>query len=117
MLAMALTRPGAGLVEAIDTPRPVVGPGEVMVQIATCGVCRTDLHLVDGELQPGRFPMIPGHEIVGRVVLIRVVRRRSSHESGGVASGCGSGASRSHREGFGARFSTSPKRSIASVRT
>jgi alcohol dehydrogenase, propanol-preferring len=68
MLAMALTRPGSGRVEAIDTPRPVPGPNEVLVQVAACGVCRTDLHLVDGDLQPGRLPITPGHEIVGRVV-------------------------------------------------
>jgi alcohol dehydrogenase, propanol-preferring len=68
MLAMALTRPGWGRVAAIDRPRPVAGPGEVVVQVAACGVCRTDLHLVDGELQPSRFPITPGHEIVGRVV-------------------------------------------------
>jgi propanol-preferring alcohol dehydrogenase len=70
MLAMALTRPGSGRVEAIETPRPVPGPGEVVIEVAACGVCRTDLHVVDGEVQPSRFPITPGHEIVGRVVAV-----------------------------------------------
>jgi propanol-preferring alcohol dehydrogenase len=43
------------------------GPGEVLIDVSACGVCRTDLHLVDGELPQARFPVIPGHEIVGRV--------------------------------------------------
>jgi propanol-preferring alcohol dehydrogenase len=67
MRALALTSAGSGRVTAIDTPRPVPGPGEVLVRVAACGVCRTDLHLVDGEVQPGRLPIVPGHEIVGRV--------------------------------------------------
>jgi alcohol dehydrogenase, propanol-preferring len=49
--------------------RPVAspGPGEVLLEVAACGVCRTDLHLVDGELPDVRLPVVPGHEIVGRV--------------------------------------------------
>jgi len=49
-------------------PMPQVGPRQVLVKIASCGVCRTDLHLVDGELPQARYPVVPGHEIVGRVV-------------------------------------------------
>ncbi|MCC6867496.1 MAG: alcohol dehydrogenase catalytic domain-containing protein, partial [Burkholderiales bacterium] len=48
-------------------PDPVPGPGEVAVTIAACGVCRTDLHVVDGELPSPHLPIIPGHEIVGRI--------------------------------------------------
>jgi propanol-preferring alcohol dehydrogenase len=43
-------------------------PGEVLIRVAACGVCRTDLHIVDGELPPRGHPVVPGHEIVGRVV-------------------------------------------------
>jgi alcohol dehydrogenase, propanol-preferring len=45
----------------------VPGPGEIRVKIAACGVCRTDLHVVDGELPDPRVRLIPGHEIVGRI--------------------------------------------------
>src|SRR5215831_4919027 len=66
MYAMVLTargRPLAGM-ERTD-PRP--GPGEVRVKIGACGVCRTDLHVVDGELPDLRYPIVPGHEVVGRI--------------------------------------------------
>ena len=49
--------------EEVDLPRP--GPGQVLVKVAACGVCRTDLHLADGELPACRYPVTPGHEIVG----------------------------------------------------
>ncbi|WP_165492897.1 alcohol dehydrogenase catalytic domain-containing protein, partial [Lichenihabitans psoromatis] len=45
----------------------VPGPGQVRVKVAACGVCRTDLHVVDGELADPKVPIIPGHEIVGRI--------------------------------------------------
>jgi len=50
-----------------DLPVPEPGPGEVLVRISACGVCRTDLHVVDGELPNPKLPVIPGHEIVGVV--------------------------------------------------
>ncbi len=50
-----------------DYPEPPPGKGEVLVEIAACGVCRTDLHIVDGELDQPKVPLVPGHEIVGRV--------------------------------------------------
>ncbi len=50
-----------------ERPDPRPGPGQVLIRIAACGVCRTDLHLVDGELPDPALPIIPGHEIVGRV--------------------------------------------------
>jgi len=49
-----------------EIPRP--GPGQVLIKVAACGVCRTDLHLVDGELPACRYPITPGHEVVGTVV-------------------------------------------------
>jgi propanol-preferring alcohol dehydrogenase len=67
MRAMALTRPGAGRLEAIDLALQPPGPREVLVAVLSCGVCRTDLHVVDGELSAPRIPIVPGHEIVGRV--------------------------------------------------
>lgn len=50
-----------------ELPDPIPGPGEVSIRVGACGVCRTDLHVVDGELPHKRLPIIPGHEIVGRV--------------------------------------------------
>ncbi len=67
MRAMVLTERGAGRVESLDLPRPTPGPGEVLVRVRACGVCRTDLHVVDGELPDVRLPITPGHEIVGNV--------------------------------------------------
>ncbi|WP_277182935.1 zinc-dependent alcohol dehydrogenase family protein [Caballeronia sp. BR00000012568055] len=49
---------------------PVAGPGQLLINIAACGVCRTDLHIVDGELAHPRLPLIPGHEVVGRVAAV-----------------------------------------------
>jgi propanol-preferring alcohol dehydrogenase len=71
MRAMMLTRPGSPLVmQELPLPRP--GPGQVLVRIAACAVCRTDLHVFDGELPHPKLPLIPGHEIVGRVAEIGV---------------------------------------------
>ncbi len=50
-----------------DLPTPVPGPGELLIRVHACGVCRTDLHVVEGELSGGRLPIIPGHQIVGTV--------------------------------------------------
>ena len=66
MHAMVLSAPGAPL---RFEPRedPVPGPGDVRVKVGACGVCRTDLHVVDGELPDIAYPIVPGHEVVGRV--------------------------------------------------
>jgi len=64
---MALTRPKAGRVEPIEKAAPVPAPGQLAVTVLACGVCRTDLHVVDGDLPSPAIPIIPGHEIVGRV--------------------------------------------------
>ena len=66
MRAMQLSRPG-GRLEVVDLPDPVPDAGEVRIRVAACGVCRTDLHVVDGDLPAVPMPVIPGHEIVGRV--------------------------------------------------
>ena len=50
-----------------DQPEPAVGPGEVLVRVESCGVCRTDLHVVEGELEPRKSPITPGHQVVGVV--------------------------------------------------
>ncbi len=67
MRAMLFRQPGVAL-ELADMPEPRPGPGEVLVRVHACAVCRTDLHVVDGELPDPKRPLIPGHEIVGRVV-------------------------------------------------
>ena len=67
MKAMRLNRPGEPL-RLEEVPVPVPAAGEVLLRVLACGVCRTDLHIVDGELAGGRLPIVPGHEIVGRVV-------------------------------------------------
>ncbi len=53
--------------QAVELPTPGPGPGEVLIRIRACAVCRTDLHVVDGELPGPKLPLIPGHEIVGVV--------------------------------------------------
>ena len=70
MRAMALDNPApieAAPLRACDLPTPRAGPGEVRVRVEACGVCRTDLHVAEGELPPHRLPLIPGHEVIGRV--------------------------------------------------
>jgi propanol-preferring alcohol dehydrogenase len=51
-----------------EVPEPWVGAGQLLLRVRACGVCRTDLHIVDGELPPHRLPLVPGHQIVGEVV-------------------------------------------------
>jgi alcohol dehydrogenase, propanol-preferring len=51
-----------------DLPDPEPGPGEVLLEVAACGVCRTDLHILDGELDRPKLPLVLGHQIVGRVL-------------------------------------------------
>ncbi len=69
MRAMVLRRPGTSLVLE-DLPRPRPGPGQLLVRILACGVCRTDLHVVDGELPEPKLPLVPGHEIVGEIAAV-----------------------------------------------
>jgi len=64
---MVLHRPGEAL-QLEDVPTPEPGADQVLLHVHACGVCRTDLHIVDGELPPHKQPVIPGHQIVGTVV-------------------------------------------------
>jgi propanol-preferring alcohol dehydrogenase len=63
---MILEKPGQPL-QLLEKPDPIPGAGQVLVKISACGVCRTDLHVVDGDLAEPKLPIIPGHEIVGTV--------------------------------------------------
>ena len=67
MRAMVLDAPGKELREA-DIRRPELRPGQVRIRVGACGVCRTDLHIRDGELRDAKLPLILGHQIVGVVV-------------------------------------------------
>jgi propanol-preferring alcohol dehydrogenase len=64
MRAMVLEAPGRPLVER-ELPEPKAGPGQVLLRVRACGVCRTDLHVVDGELPDPKLPLVPGHQVVG----------------------------------------------------
>jgi len=67
MKAMQLAAPRTAL-RLADLPTPRPGPGQLLIKVRACGVCRTDLHVVDGDLTGGKLPIVPGHEIVGTVV-------------------------------------------------
>jgi len=69
MRAMLFEKTGAPL-RALNLPTPVPGPNQLLMRVHACAVCRTDLHLVDGELAGASLPIVPGHEIVGRVVAL-----------------------------------------------
>jgi len=69
MRAMVLEQPKTALVMC-ERPIPQPAQGEILIEIAACGVCRTDLHVVDGELPHPKLPIVPGHEIVGRVAAL-----------------------------------------------
>lgn len=67
MKAMVLEKAGSPLVLK-DTPEPVINPEQVLLKVRACAVCRTDLHVFDGELTNPKLPLILGHEIVGKVI-------------------------------------------------
>jgi len=69
MRAMVLQRPGTLLQSQELEPRPP-GSDQVLIKVTACGVCRTDLHIVDGELTRPKLPLVPGHEVVGHVVAL-----------------------------------------------
>ena len=56
-----------GPLSLVDLPDPIPGPGEIRVKVSACGICRTDLHVIEGDLPPGRMPVVPGHQVVGTV--------------------------------------------------
>ncbi|TDI45246.1 MAG: zinc-binding alcohol dehydrogenase family protein [Acidobacteria bacterium] len=66
MRAVVLEKRG-GPLKVVDRPCPEPGPGEILVRVGACAVCRTDLHVLDGDLTQPKLPLILGHEIVGRV--------------------------------------------------
>lgn len=71
MKAAVLRAPGDAFerpLEIAEIPKPQPGPGQVLLRVRACGVCRTDLHIVEGELPPLRQPIVPGHQIVGDIV-------------------------------------------------
>jgi propanol-preferring alcohol dehydrogenase len=71
MQAMVLRRAGRGLALALETvPIPRPADGELLIKVHACAVCRTDLHVVDGELPHPKLPLIPGHEVIGTVVQV-----------------------------------------------
>ncbi|MEO6054713.1 MAG: zinc-dependent alcohol dehydrogenase family protein [Chthoniobacterales bacterium] len=67
MQAMVLESSGT-LLQKKQLPRSRVGPGQILIQVSVCAVCRTDLHVLDGELTSPKLPLIPGHEVIGRVI-------------------------------------------------
>ena len=81
MRAWELSRPGpvdTGPLELVDRPLPSPGPGQVRLAVAVCGVCRTDLHVAEGDLPVHRPRVVPGHEVVGRVDALGPGARRFS---------------------------------------
>lgn len=69
MRAMLLEAPGHPL-RAVDLATPTPGPDQVLIQVRVCGICRTDLHIVDGELTEPKLPLVPGHQIVGTIAAL-----------------------------------------------
>jgi propanol-preferring alcohol dehydrogenase len=69
MRCMVIDRPHA-LLRVEEREIPSAGPGQILIRVHACGVCRTDLHVLDGELPQARYPIIPGHEIVGEVAAL-----------------------------------------------
>jgi len=70
MRAWSVARPGpidSDPLDRVERPVPTPGPGEILVKVSTCGVCRTDLHVAEGDLPPHKVGVTPGHEVVGRV--------------------------------------------------
>lgn len=66
MRAMVLERQGEPL-RLREVPKPEVRPGQLLIKVTACGICRTDLHVVDGDLNEPKLPLIPGHQVVGLV--------------------------------------------------
>lgn len=66
MRAMVLAKAGEPL-HSRDLPRPTIAPGQLLVRVHTCAICRTDLHIIDGDLTEPKLPLVPGHQIVGHI--------------------------------------------------
>jgi len=92
MRAMQLAAPGPAAqrpLRLVELTVPAPGPGEVLLRVRACGVCRTDLHILEGELSPHRSPVVPGHQIVGEVAALGegVAAAGGAATAGGVAGG------------------------------
>ena len=89
MRAMTLGQPApiaARPLSLRDLPVPAPGPGQVLVKVRACGVCRTDLHVVEGDLPPRRSPVVPGHQVVGEIAAVGAgVDGRAVGERVGIA--------------------------------
>jgi propanol-preferring alcohol dehydrogenase len=105
MRACLLRKPAAvetNPLEFADVPAPTPGLGEVLVRVSACGVCRTDLHVIEGELPPRKSPVIPGHQVVGVIEKCGEGAQRFAagervgiawmHQTDGVCEYCRSGA-------------------------
>src|ERR1700749_713454 len=93
MKAAVLVPGGTPLLEVKEVPRPPLQPGYVLLRVLACGVCRTDLHIAEGDLPQVRSQLIPGHQIVGEVVAgetaeVPLGRRAGVSWIGGVGGGC-----------------------------
>src|SRR5881296_2580612 len=69
MRAMVLDKPKQSL-QLRDMPKPKPGRGQLLVRVGACAVCRTDLHVIDGELPNPKLPLIPGHQIIGKITAV-----------------------------------------------
>lgn len=89
MRAWQVRHPGpidSGPLELVELDEPTFGDHEIAVAVSACGVCRTDLHIAEGDLPPHRTSVVPGHEVVGRVVAVgRAVRRFAVGDRVGIA--------------------------------
>src|SRR5579862_5209550 len=61
---------GAAPLAAVERPAPAPGPGELLIDVAVCGVCHTELDEIEGRTPPPRLPVVPGHQVVGRVAAL-----------------------------------------------
>ena len=99
MHAMELARPhpldGSDPLRAVTRPDPRPGPGEVSIEVAACAVCRTDLQIIEGDLAARRLPIVPGHQVVGRIRELGAGVDPATHPVGGrvgvawIAAACG----------------------------
>jgi propanol-preferring alcohol dehydrogenase len=96
--------------EHVDVEEPIPGPGEVLIGVRACGICRTDLHVVEGDLAPRRMPLIPGHQIVGEV--LRLGPGLSADDVEGVEVGARVGVAWLHQTCGTCRFCTAGKENL-----
>jgi alcohol dehydrogenase, propanol-preferring len=89
---MVLARPRQPRV-ACELPTPAPGPGQIRIDVEACGVCRTDLHIVDGELTEPKLPLVPGHQIAGVVGALGAASPRRAWPTPATCSRCRPGYS------------------------